>query len=316
MLLKKIKFILKEYFGLWRLANYLHYRKVKDIRALPIEKRVDLMLEKYEKVVGYKMDINHPKTFTEKMQWYKAYYTGDGHLDRVVDKFLFKGYIEEKLGKGYTIPLYGVWEDIKSLEKDWDSLPNEFCLKSNVQSGGKWIEFIHNKSAVNFKNKKRIWRNWFLYKYTLINGMTQAYRNCKPRIIAEQYLENIKDQLFDYKFFCFNGEPFCCCVNTQHFEKGKEDTFPITYYDMNWNKLSVQSGVHETEESKKPKHYDQMVELSRILFKDFPHIRVDFFDTEEKLYISELTLYSGGGYFKYKPETFNEEMGELFQLPI
>ena len=312
--MKLKRFVIKG-LGLEEIVEKRAYRKIPDCRSLPLEIRVEKMMEKYEKAVGYRMNMNNPKTYTEKLQWYKAFYIGDGHLERVVDKYLFKQFIHEKLGDGYTVPVYGVWEDVDSLIRDWDKLPEEFCLKSTVQSEGRWIEFIHHKSEVNLKKKAKEWRKWFLWKKTLINGYTQAYRNCKPRILAEQYLENIKNQLFDYKFYCFNGDPFCCCVNTQHFEKGKEHTFPITYYDMNWEKIGVRSGVHETEDCAKPSHYDEMVEISKVLSKDFPHIRVDFFDTGDKLYLSELTLYSGGGYFKYDPESFNVKMGELFVLP-
>lgn len=129
-------------------------------------------------------------------------------------------------------------------------------------------------------------------------------------------MQNLNGQLFDYKFFCFDGEPFCCCVNTQHFEPGKEHTFPITYFDLNWNRIAVRSGMHETEDAEKPIHYNQMLEISRKLSKGFPHVRVDFFDTPEQLYLAEMTFFSGGGLFKYHPESFNEQMGDLFHLPM
>lgn len=295
------------------LLGWIGYRSILDERALPLEKRVELMMDRYEEKFGYRMDINHPKTYTEKVQWYKAYYTGDGHLERVVDKYLFKQYIKEKLGDGYTVPLIGAWSDIKSLEKDWKKLPEEFCLKSTVQSEGKWIEFIHHKSSVDFNVKKQEWKKWFLPKLSLINGVTQAYRNCVPRIIAEQYLENIKNQLFDYKIFCFDGQPFCIESAMERFEGGVP-TF--TFYDLEWNKLDVTSGHHPNGDVPKPKHLQEMLELSKVLSKDFPHIRVDFFDTEEKLYVAELTLYTGGGYSLYDPQSFNEQMGKLFKLPI
>lgn len=299
--------------GVKSLFRWVHYRNILDERALPLEKRVELMMDRYEKKFGYRMDINHPKTYTEKVQWYKAYYTGDGHLERIVDKYLFKQYIKEKLGDGYTVPLIGAWTDIKSLEKDWNSLPEEFCLKSNVQSEGKWIEFIHHRSAVDFNAKKKVWKRWFLPKLSLINGVTQAYRNCVPRIIAEQYLENIKNQLFDYKIFCFDGQPFCIESAMERFEGGVP-TF--TFYDLEWNKLDVTSGHHPNGDVPKPKHLSEMLELSKVLSKDFPHIRVDFFDTDEKLYVAELTLYTGGGYSYYEPQSFNKQMGDLFKLPI
>lgn len=307
-----VKQLLRRVWGVQMAAEWIRRLRVVDVRDLPVESRVAIMMDKYEAKFGYRMDIQHPKTYTEKLQWYKAYYTGDGHLDRIVDKYLFKEYIREKLGEGYTVPLLGMWTDIEGLERDWDSLPEEFCLKSTVQSEGRWIEFIHQKSAVRFASKKRKWAKWFDPKQTLIIGPTQAYRNCVPRIIAEQYLENVRKQLFDYKVFCFNGEPFCVEAAMERFT---HDGPSFTFYDLDWHKLDVTSGHHPNHDVPKPAHFEQMMEISKILSKDFPHIRVDFFDTEEKLYVGEMTLYTGGGYSLYEPQSFNEQMGELFVLP-
>ena len=290
------------------------YNRIIDVRTLPLEVRTTKMMKKYESKMGYKMDINHPKTYTEKIQWYKLFYTGDGHLDRIVDKYLMKEYIKEKIGDGHTVPLIGAWTDINALKRDWNKLPEEFCLKSTVQSEGKCIEFIHKKSAVDFKTKKKEWAKWLLPKRTLVaNSFAQAYYNCVPRIIAEQYLENIKNQLFDYKVFCFDGQPFCIESAMERFEGGVP-TF--TFYDLEWNKLDVTSGHHPNGDVPRPKHLDEMLELSKVLSKGFPHLRVDFFDTDEKLYVAELTLYTGGGYSIYDPKSFDVKMGELFKLPI
>lgn len=305
--------LLKIFPGGKKILDWKEYRNITDYRALPIERRVEIMMRRYEKKFGYTMDINHPQSFTEKMQWYKAYYIGDGHLDRIVDKYLFKQYIAEKLGEGYTVPLIGVWSDIRHLEKDWKKLPEDFCLKSTVQSEGKCIEFVHGKSSVDFRTKKQEWEKWFQYKYTLVRGLTQAYRNCIPRVIAENYLENVKNQLFDYKFFCFDGEPFCIESAKERFE-GSTPTF--TFYDLGWNKLDVTSGGHPNGDVPKPKHLSEMIEIAAVLSKGFPHVRVDFFDTDEKLYVAEMTFYTGGGYSLYEPQSFNEEMGKLFKLPI
>lgn len=307
-----VKKLAKKVWGVREVAEWLRVRRIVDARALPVEARVAIMMDKYEARFGYRMDIRDPKTYTEKLQWYKAYYIGDGHLDRIVDKYLFKQYVQEKLGDGYTVPLLGMWTDIDSLERDWAQLPEEFCLKSNVQSEGKWIEFIHNKSAVNFRAKRRQWKKWFDPKLTLIVGPMQAYRNCVPRIIAEQYLENIKNQLFDYKVFCFGGQPFCVEAAMERFT---HDGPSFSFYDLEWNKMDVTSGHHPNHDVPKPVHFDEMLEISKTLSKDFPHVRVDFFDTEEKLYVAELTLYTGGGYSIYEPQSFNDRMGEHFILP-
>lgn len=313
----KVKKILMQVPLLKQLRKKYFYWRKTDYRKLPLKELVQRDLANYEKTVGYKMDISNPRTFTEKLQWYKLFYDGgDTDLLQIIDKYNFKSYIKDQLGEGYTIPLYGVWETLAALKKDWNSLPEEFVLKSTLSSFGNNIMFIHNKSEISFSDIKEKLADWLRPKNLLVNSFCRAYHKGTPRIIAEQYMENLKNQLFDYKFFCFDGEPFCCCVNTQHFESGKEHTFPITYFDMNWDRIAVRSGTHETEDAEKPVHFDQMIEVSKQLSSRFPHVRVDFFDTPEQLYLAEMTFFSGGGMFKYDPESFNEKMGELFHLPI
>lgn len=295
------------------LLEEINYNKIIDYNSLPQEEKIKMLMDKYERLVGYRMDINNPKTFTEKLQWYKLFYEGDGNLIRVVDKFLFKDYIKEKLGEGYTIPLFGVYESFSQLRKDWDGLPEEFVLKSTLSSDGKMIKFVHKKSQINMKELKSEMEHWFKGKYLLSNGFCHAYNEGIPRVIAEQYLENVKDQLFDYKFFCFDGKPFCIYVAQDHFGK---DGSHISFYDLDWNKLEVQYGNHIIGNADKPKHFEEMVRIAIMLSSDLPFVRVDFFDTEDHLYVAELTLYPGAGYTKYKPESFNVKMGDLFKLPI
>ena len=270
------------------------------------------LMSLYKNQAGYRMDIKHPQTFTEKLQWYKLYYNGDGHLERIVDKYLFKQYIKEKLGEGYTIPLLGHWTSIQDLKNDWDKLPEEFCLKSTLQSDGRFIKFFHNKSKTDFASIENELKDWLNPKKTLINSFCRAYYNATPRIIAEEYMQNVKDQLFDYKFFCFNGEPYCIYTAVEHFcEKGST----ITFYDLNWKKMDVQYGNHEVGDLPKPKHFEEMLTISKKLSQGFPFIRIDFFDTKDKLLLAELTLYPGGGTTPYKPNSFNETLGNLFKLP-
>ena len=201
---------------------------------------------------------------------------------------------------------------MEELEKGWDALPEEFVLKSTLSSEGKNIKFVHKKSEVKFADVRKELKNCFKEKYMLCNSLCRAYHSGKPRIIAEQYLENVKDQLFDYKIFCFDGKPYCVETAVERFLGGIP---AFTFYDMDWRKMNVQSGNHPHADVPRPKHFDEMVDLAKRLSDGFPHVRVDFFDTEEKLYVAELTLYTAGGYQKYTPNSFNIEMGKLFKLP-
>lgn len=268
-------------------------------------------LNTYKRRHGYEMDINNPITFTEKIQWYKFFYSKDG-LENIVDKFLFKTYIKDKLGEGFTIPLYGYWKSIEELEKDWKNLPEEFCLKSTISSEGENIKIIHNKTKIDFQELKKELKNWLKPKNTMLDSYCGAYYNTTPGILAEEYMENIKNQLFDYKIFCFNGNPYYVYAATEHFNK---NNYPITFYNLSWEKMNIKYGEHETADIPKPKHLKEMIEISKVLSQEFPFIRVDFFDTEDKLWVAELTLYPGGGFTPYYPKTFNESLGNLFKLP-
>lgn len=275
------------------------------------EKRLKMLMKLYEIKRGHRFDINHPVLFTEKIQWYKEFYRPAG-LINVVDKYLFKQYIKTKLGDGYTIPLYGAWTDLKTLENDWAQLPEKFVLKSTLQGDGKCVKIIRDKNSIDFKALKKELAEWLDPRKVLINSFCYAYHEGVPRIIAEEYMEEVDKQLYDYKFLCFGGKPHYIYAVTDHFPGQLSH---ISFYDLDWNRLDVVYGEHPTNNVSKPKHYEEMLEIAKKLSADFPFVRVDFFDTSEKLYVAELTLYPGGGFAHYKPESFDKELGDLFQLP-
>lgn len=272
-------------------------------------------LKYYKMVHGKECNIEHPIYFTEKLQWYTFRY--DNPLcPYIVDKVTFKDYIREKLGEGYTIPILGAWKNINDFKQDWDQLPEEFCLKSNLQSDGLCIKIIHHKSKVNIDILCKEVSEWLKPENTNRNSLARRFYERTPQILAEKYMSNYNDQLYDYKFFCFSGVPYCMYVATEHFGGGENrQNYPITFYDINWKKLDVRYGEHPNAEVPEPKHFCQMKELARILSKDFPFVRVDFFDTEDHLYLAELTFNPGAGFTPYYPESFNKKMGDLFVIP-
>ena len=271
--------------------------------------------------VGYKnnfkkdLDINNPVFFTEKLQWYKVNYRTRA-MEQAVDKLSFKSYINEKLGDGFVVPHYGAWTSVRAFKKDWDKLPKSFVLKSTLQSDGKNIKIIKDKSLISKKQLFKELKSWLKVKNTLINSYCSAYYNATPRIIAEEYVEWIGDQLYDYKFFCFNGEPYCAYAAMDHFKNGENShDYSISFYDTEWNKMSVTYGEHKNDDIPKPVHLSQMLDICKVLSKDFPFVRVDFFDTDDTVYVAELTFYPGGGNVPYKPIEFDRTLGDLFVLP-
>lgn len=281
------------------------------INRLEKQIRVD-----YQNHMGRELDLKNPKLFTEKIQWMKLYYNNP-NLSRCVDKCEFKKYISEKLGEGYTARLIKEWESPN--EVSFDGLPEKFVVKSNCQSNGRYIVVVKNKETIDLQQlKDKIQKEWFEPKNLLINSFCRAYYSVKPKVYVEEYLEEFVGCLNDYKVFCFNGKPEFFYVATEQFEDGvNTDIYPISFYSLNWEKMNVTYGPHPSHKNmEKPYHFDEMLNLSSVLAKDFPFVRVDFFDTKDKLYLAELTFYPGGGFTNYSPLSFDSYMGGLLDLPI
>ena len=278
----------------------------------PINLLVEADLRAFRRKHGYEMNINAPVSFTEKIQWYKLFYDGCGNMHEIVDKYHFKQYIEKKIGKGYTIPLLGYWTNIQDLKKDWHKLPEVFCLKSTISSEGNNIKIIHNKSNINISDLAKEIKSWLNPKNTMLDSYCRAYYKTKPGILAEEYMENVKNQLYDFKVFCFDGQPYCIYAAIEHFDK---NDYPIVFYDLNWNKLDVKYGIHQTGNVPCPSHLKEMIDIAKQLSVGFPFVRVDFFDTDKKLLLAEMTFYPGGGLSPYYPKSFDEKMGSFFNLP-
>lgn len=274
-----------------------------------IKKREDEVKKIYKKYIGENLDLSNVKTFNEKIQWLKLYYDHED-LPKVVCKYNFKKYIKENLGDGYTVPMYAVWDDVRKI--NFDNLPDKFVLKSNCSSAGNFIKIIEDKTKLDMHQLKEELREWLNPRNLMINSYCRAYWKVKPYIIAEKYVEQIDGQAYDYKFFCFGGEPKFAYVATDHFPG---EISKISVYDLDWNILDVKYGNHPQNNVKQPESLPAMIEIARKLSKKFPFVRVDFFELDGKPVLSELTFYPGGGLNKIYPEKVDEEWGSYIDLP-
>lgn len=267
-----------------------------------------MVMERYEKEMGYRFNLNHPVLFTEKVQWYKTCYNMS-KIPRITDKVRFKKYIEQRLGKEYVIPLYGHWYTVNGFLRDWDQLPQEFVLKSNLSGDDYGVKVIHEKSKININELKEELYRWLEPLNTCLNSLDFRAYYSFPQILAERFIHGDgADFLTDYKFFCFNGEPYCAYIDNRW-------GGTITFYDLNFRKLNVQYAHFPNGIDKQPIHWNQMIEVARKLSKGFPMVRVDFYDTNEQLYVGEMTFTPGSGCRPYYPESFNRTLGDLFVLP-
>ena len=231
-------------------------------------------------------------------------YFSDRIATRVSDKVTCKDYVREKLGEGYTAKLYGVWDNVDDI--DFSVLPLPYVLKSNCSSDDKNMLII-TEPVGDEKAMREVLRPWLDWRNTDICGYGHAYYSITPKILAEEYLGNEKERMLtDYKFFCFNGVPFCVYSDyrPRHF----------AFYDLEWNVLDIKYGGRDIYPIPKPPHFDDMLHAAEILSEGFPFVRVDFFDLADGFKVGELTYDSAGGMSTFTPESFDSEMGEKFIL--
>ena len=287
----------------------------------PLYARVNSDLMQFSRKYGYEMDINNPKTCTEKIHTYKLLYD-DPIMAQIVDKYDFKNYVKKTLGSDkYTAPVYGVWNSFREIEDAWGNLPDEFVLKSTISGDGNNIVFVKNKKSVDLGLIREELEKCFVPEHTQLNGFARAYYLCKPRVLAEKYIHEFdgSDNLNDYKFYCFNGAVECVYTTSRVFndtENPSDSDYPRTFFDKNWNMLNVTLENHPTDpKAKKPIHFDEMITIAEELSKGFPFVRIDFYDVLESPLLGEMTFYPAGGLKPLKPLAYDQELGNKLVLP-
>ena len=264
---------------------------------------------KYYYCFGRKLDLNNPRSYNEKLQWLKLY---DKHPEysQLVDKIEAKKYVANIIGDKYIIPTLNVYEKVEDI--DWDKLPNQFVLKTNHGCGRMII--CKDKSKLNIGEEKKMLRTALRQYYSRWNN-EYPYRFVHRRMLLEPYMEDETGELRDFKFLCFDGEPYCLFVATDRGKKDVETKFD--FYDMDWNFLSFTNGHPNSGRLiLPPQHFDEMKEIARKLSKGFPHIRVDLYNINGTIYFGELTLFHWSGLKPFVPERWDYILGEKIHLPL
>lgn len=264
---------------------------------------------RYKTMLGYWPNLKNPKTFNEKLQWMKLYDRKPEYTE-MVDKYEVKKYISECIGKEYLIPTLGVWENFEDI--DFEKLPERFVLKCTHNSGG--LVICKEKAKLNIEEaRKKI--NASLAENYYWHSREWPYKNVKPRIIAEKYMENADgSDINDYKIQCFHGKAdnILVCV-----ERYSETGVKYHYFDREWNYLpySNQKGIDLSDVNiERPELLPEMLRVAERLSKGIPALRVDLYETQGKVYFGEMTFFPGSGFDKTITTEADRIMGEKMLL--
>ena len=264
---------------------------------------------KYRRIMHKKLNLQDPKTFNEKLQWLKLY-NRKPEYTTMVDKYAVKKYVASRIGDEFIIPTIGVWNSFDEI--DFDKLPKQFVLKCTHDSGG--LVICKDKNNLNLEVARRKIERSLANNY-YYTGREWPYKNVKPRIIAEEYLSNDGDEneLTDYKVLCFNGIPKLIQIHKGRFSGNHTQDI----YDTDWNKTEFEQpdDPRSDEVMEKPVFADKMLSLSKILAKDIPHVRIDWYYTRGSLLFGEITFFDGSGFYPFI-DNQDEILGSWITLPI
>lgn len=275
----------------------------------------------YRAQMGKRLNLDNPVTFNEKLQWLKLY-DRNPNYPKMVDKLTAKDYVASIFGNDYTVPTLDVWENAD--EVDISKLPEKFVLKCTHDSGS--IIVCRDKSKFNITEAKEKLQN-HLRRSTYWFGREWPYKNLKPRIIAEKYLQNKTDgitkeengerqqELTDYKFYCFNGYVDCVMIC---YDRESGDT-KFYFFDRDWklkriNKRGVQAPEGFT--LPRPSCLTEMFDIAAKLSVGIPFARIDLYQSDNQIYFGEITFFPESGFDpNYLPET-DEYFGNLIDLSL
>ncbi len=251
---------------------------------------------------GCRLNLENPQRYTEKLQWLKLY-NRNPLASQCADKVEVRKYIEKKGYSDILNDVIAVYDDVKQI--DVDKLPKRFVLKATHGSSMNFI--CKDKDSVNWKSKKRIFNLWLKLNIYL-DGREWVYKDLKPRIVAEKYLEDDSNALRDYKIFCFNGAAQFIQVDEDRYSDHHQ-----AYYSTDWKKEEFSTGC-KTCDVERPDNLDEMLKIAEDLSEEFNFVRVDLYNCNGKIYFGELTFFDGSGFYSFDPDEYDYKFGEMLKL--
>ena len=274
-----------------------------------------------ETTVGYKLvyflrarkrlDMHNPKNLNEKLFWLARYWRNP-LITKCADKYLVREYLIEKGCEDILNELYGVYD--KAEDIPFDTLPQKFVLKCN--HGSHMNIICEDKSNLDKDAAARQLDKWLKVEYG--RGYEWQYRPIPRKIVAEKYIESADGKMTEYQIFCFNGQPqfFLVRNDLRNSEADKEGMQYAVSYTMDWKRVYMRKGEEKFQfELPKPKNYHKMIDYAIRLSADFPQVRVDYYEIDDKLIFGELTFSSNGNVQSNYKKEYIDSLGEKLQLP-
>lgn len=260
---------------------------------------------RYRLEQDYKLDLQNPQRFTEKIQWIKLYERTELRK-KVADRLRVRDYVSKKIGEDHLVPLIDSFEELTP--KIWKSLPEQFVLKANHGCG--MIQIIRDKTSACFddvKKKSEVWRQTEYFNV----GREWVYKNLPRTILAEKLLTDENGNIpSDYKFFCFHGRVEIIQIDIDRFGEQKRNLYDRDFQQLNCRLLYPKYEGKITEH----KMLSEAIKIAENLSDEFSFLRVDLYLVDDQIFFGELTNYPGNGFIEFEPESTERWVGSLLTL--
>ena len=247
-----------------------------------------------------------PMRLSEKI-FSRMLHDRDPILTLICDKLKVRDYVAKKAGIQYLIPL--LWNGNKPEEIPFDGLPSRFVIKTNHGAG--YNITVKDKTDLNREDTRRQLNRWLRENYCQDKylGAEWGYRNIKPSIMIESFLEENGKPPVDYKFYCFDARVEVLSLHFDRFEGHKTRT-----YDRNFNPHVFGYDIPQWNgKIERPKNFELMVKLAESLAEGFGFIRIDLYSVKGEVFFGEFTPYPGGGLARFLPARQDYILGKKWK---
>ncbi len=262
----------------------------------------------YRYIVGTNLNLDNPRTFTEKLQYLRLIaYPKDPLVIQCTDRHTLKDYVKTlKLDK-HLVPSFGTYRQSKDIP--FSSLPKQYVMKCTHASG--FNQIVLDAKTINERGIRRKFNRWLRTDYGRLT-VEPHYSFIKRQIIIETYLGFATALPIEYKLHVFNGQ-----VKYLYVVTGRGHDIRYTHFLVDWTPLpGAQFNGWKSSDYTilEPKEFPSMVKLAETLAAPFPFVRVDLYLVKGKIYISELTFIPAKGTLSLVDPTIDVMMGKWLNL--
>lgn len=277
--------------------------------SIPTQDIQEHILREYADRFGGNLDLDDIRSYNEKIQSLKIDDPHRAEKAFLSDKYAVREWVKDRIGEEHLVPLLGVWDDFEEI--DFDELPPSFVLKGT--HGCKMSIIVRDKDELDRSWAKEQFDDWMQTDYAFFGGFEMHYSQIKPKIIAEDYIENDDDDLYDYKFLCFDGK-----VHYIQYISNRSGGSEMlqSFFDREWNlqPFGKSGRSYHSEMVPKPDNLDEMIEVAEKLSAGFEHVRVDLYNLQDGgIRFGEMTFTSAGGYCPWEPPETDFMLGDLWK---